>query len=57
MKSAVNFDEEYHKQESNYLIAPSAGWYLHSYKILPNEVKGSGPKNLIQKGDVLEFIK
>ena len=38
-------------------IAPSAGYYLQTYHILPNEVKPTGPKNFILKGDVLEFIK
>ncbi|CDW83261.1 dihydrolipoyllysine-residue acetyltransferase component 1 of pyruvate dehydrogenase mitochondrial-like [Stylonychia lemnae] len=56
-QSHHDFETEYHKQESSYLIAPSAGFYLKSYQVLPSEVKASGPKNLIQKGDVLSFIK
>ena len=34
-------------------IAPSAGWWLRTYMILPTEVKSTGPKGYILKGDVL----
>jgi pyruvate/2-oxoglutarate dehydrogenase complex dihydrolipoamide acyltransferase (E2) component len=52
----LDFFNEYHSLESKYKIAPSAGYYLKTYQILPSEVKASGPKNFIQKGDVLSFI-
>jgi len=37
-------------------ISPSAGWWLRTYMILPNEVKSTGPKGYILKGDVLAHI-
>jgi hypothetical protein len=43
--------------EKKFRITPSAGFYLKTFHVLPNEVKATGPKNYIQKNDVLEFIK
>jgi hypothetical protein len=37
-------------------ISPSAGWWLRTYMILPSEVKSTGPKGYILKGDVLAYI-
>ena len=39
-----------------YLVAPAAGWWMRTYQILPSEVKATGPKGFILKGDVLEHI-
>lgn len=39
------------------MISPSANFYMRSYFVLPSEVKGSGPKHIIQKEDVLKFVK
>lgn len=52
----LDFHNEYHALESKFKIAPSASYYLKTYHILPTEVKATGPKNFIQKGDVLKFI-
>lgn len=38
-------------------IAPAAGWWLRTYMILPKEVKSTGPKGYILKGDVLKHIE
>jgi hypothetical protein len=54
--SSIDFSAEYHKQESSFRITPSAAYYLKTYKILPSEVKPTGPKSYIQKGDVKGFI-
>jgi len=37
-------------------VAPAAGWWMRTYLILPSEVKATGPKGFILKGDVLEHI-
>jgi pyruvate/2-oxoglutarate dehydrogenase complex dihydrolipoamide acyltransferase (E2) component len=54
---AHDFENEYHAQEKKFRITPSAGFYLKTYQVLPSEVKASGPKTYIQKGDVLSFVK
>jgi hypothetical protein len=38
-------------------IGPAAGWYMRTYLIMPAEVKASGPKGFIVKGDVLAHIE
>jgi pyruvate/2-oxoglutarate dehydrogenase complex dihydrolipoamide acyltransferase (E2) component len=40
-----------------YLVAPAAGWWMRTYQVLPSEVKATGPKGYILKGDVLEHIE
>ena len=40
-----------------FLISPSAGWWLRTYMIMPNEVKSTGPKGFLLKGDVLKHIE
>lgn len=40
-----------------FLISPSAGWWLRTYMIMPNEVKSTGPKGYLIKGDVLKHIE
>jgi hypothetical protein len=42
-----DFDNEYYSQEKNFRIAPSAGFYLKTYQVLPSEIKASGPKAYI----------
>ena len=39
-----------------YLVAPAAGWWMRTYQVLPSEVKATGPKGYILKGDVLNHI-
>ena len=51
--TTIDFSKEYHSQEEKFKITPSAGYYLRTFEVLPSEVKASGPKNYIQKGDVL----
>jgi hypothetical protein len=46
-----NLDHMIHSGQFN--IAPAAGWWLRTYMILPTEVKSTGPKGFILKGDVL----
>jgi len=41
----------------DYKISPSAGWWLRTYMILPTEVKPTGPKGYLLKGDVLKHIE
>jgi len=53
----LDFTSEYHKLEHSFRITPSAAYYLKTFQILPNEVKATGPKSYIQKGDVKKFIK
>lgn len=43
--------------DGQYKVAPSAGFYMRTYRVMPSEVKASGPKGYIQKGDVLEFVE
>ena len=43
--------------DGQYKVAPSAGFYMRTYRVLPNEVEASGPKGYIQKGDVLGFVE
>lgn len=55
-------DDFFHELEKmihdgSYKVAPSAGFYMRTYRVLPSEVKASGPKGYIQKGDVLEFVE
>ena len=38
-------------------VAPAAGWWMRTYMILPSEVKTTGPKGFILKGDVLDHIE
>lgn len=41
----------------SYKVAPAAGWWMRTYKILPTEVKATGPKGYIVKADVLAHIE
>jgi pyruvate/2-oxoglutarate dehydrogenase complex dihydrolipoamide acyltransferase (E2) component len=41
----------------DYRVAPAAGWWMRTYQVLPSEVKATGPKGFILKGDVLEYIE
>ena len=41
----------------DFKISPSAGWWLRTYMVLPNEVKSTGPKGYLLKGDVLQYIE
>jgi pyruvate/2-oxoglutarate dehydrogenase complex dihydrolipoamide acyltransferase (E2) component len=43
--------------DGQYKVAPSAGFYMRTYGVLPSEVPASGPKGYIQKGDVLDFVE
>lgn len=43
--------------DGSYKVAPSAGFYMRTYRVLPSEVQASGPKGYIQKGDVLGFVE
>jgi hypothetical protein len=38
-------------------IAPSAGWWMRTYMVMPSELKPTGPKGFILKSDVLEHIE
>ena len=38
-------------------VAPAAGWWMRTYMVLPSEVKATGPKGYILKGDVLAHIE
>jgi len=38
-------------------VSPAAGWWMRTYLILPTELKATGPKGYITKGDVLAHIK
>ena len=52
------FDELEHMiHGGDYRVAPAAGWWMRTYHILPSEVKPTGPKGFILKGDVLEHIE
>lgn len=42
-----DFENEYHNESKKFKIAPSAGFYLKTFQVLPSEVKASGPKNYI----------
>ena len=42
---------------TKFKVSIAAGWWLRSYGVLPSMVSASGPKNYIQKGDVLKHIK
>lgn len=54
--AAHDFEHSYHEEAKKFKIAPAASFYLKTYQVLPSEVKASGPKSMIQKGDVLSFI-
>ena len=41
----------------DFKISPSAGWWLRTYMVLPTEVKSTGPKGYLLKGDVLKHIE
>ena len=60
--SAVGTEDFLHELEKMlhdgpYKVAPSAGFYMRTYRVLPSEVEASGPKGYIQKGDVLDFVE
>ena len=38
-------------------VAPSAGWWMRTYMVMPKEVAATGPKGFILKSDVLEHIE
>lgn len=38
-------------------MAPSAGWWMRTYMVMPNELTATGPKGFILKSDVLEHIE
>lgn len=43
--------------DGTFKVAPSAGFYMRTYRVLPSELTPSGPKGYIQKGDVLAFVE
>ena len=38
-------------------VAPAAGWWMRLYMVLPTEVKATGPRGHVTKGDVLGHIE
>ena len=55
--AASGFDASMAAEMGKFKITPSAGWWLRSYGVLPSQVSASGPKNYIQKYDVVKYIK
>lgn len=55
--AATGFDATMASEMSKFKVSPAAGWWLRSYGVLPSQVPASGPKNYIQKGDVMKHIK
>ena len=55
--AASGFDASMAAEMTKFKVSPSAGWWLRSYGVLPSQVTASGPKDYIQKGDVLKYIK
>ena len=55
--NATGFDATLHSEMSMFKVSPAAGWWMRSYGVLPSQVPASGPKNYIQKGDVMKHIK
>ena len=38
-------------------VAPSAGWWMRTYRVMPSELSATGPKGFILKSDVLAHIE
>jgi len=38
-------------------VAPSAGWWMRTYMVMPSELSATGPKGFILKSDVLAHIE
>ena len=55
-EQAHDFEDQYHKELSQYRVSPSASFYLRTYMLLPSVVKASGPMHIITKGDVLKYV-
>ena len=60
--SALGTDSFYEElehmlHEGKIKVSPAAGAWMRAYQILPTEVKATGPKGFILKGDVLNHIE
>ena len=40
-----------------YMVAPAAAFYMRTYRVLPSEVVATGPKGIIVRSDVLDFVE
>lgn len=38
-------------------VAPSAGWWMRTYMVMPSEITATGPKGFILKSDVVNHIE
>jgi len=57
--SMEDFMEQLNKvlHDGSFKVLPAAGWWMRAFMVLPSEVKPTGPKGHITKGDVLSFIE
>jgi len=39
------------------MVAPAAAFYMRTYRVLPSEVVATGPKGVIVRSDVLDFVE
>ena len=40
-----------------YMVAPAAAFYMRTYRVLPSEVVATGPKGIIVRSDVLDYVE
>ena len=55
--TATGFEAELDQEMAKFRIAPAAGTYLRRFGVLPSQIKATGPRGHVLKGDVLQYIE
>ena len=54
--SPTSFADKIHHEMKNLKVAPSTWFYFLNYRVLPSQVKATGPRGYLTKADLINFI-